>query len=554
MPAPLIIQWRRDHNDPIILAAPCSYHTTTSTIKLHNHPTIMSNAQETTPMEQDATNKDDSNVSGNSKTQRPDTTDGHDDPNAKKLKPSIVTRRTNQRLSHAAAAASAVASSGSEREVWVFIHVNRLPTSGSYGHQTSPQLLATLLSSLNDGDKKSSTALLPVDGKARNPLQRGHKIATDSLKKYCRGASSIEDPYFSAYVHLTTPLPDEKLGVLLENFRKAQGSGMAIVDPLQDPNPVALGCFVRSNAAMIIRDYNKSINELLSLKKAPPVLLKWDSSFTQPVTEWASSLQLAPASILVAFATAATEIPAAAAVRLVYTDPTVAPPMGRHMMFCPSKELWASERHVIHNVFESHYRSLLGENVTSEIRGLLPMSTPYPDPTSTMTLRDMFLSATEDNTDSSPYLFTSIEQSGIQTRFFFYEDSGTLCRAFIADFNQKVVEIFEAVESASSLYLPGYGPNRAASTLATELDALQQFLPTTDRVATSMNALTLGPTPSQAGDPSFYSALTNGEDYGSSSSYSNNSDNRSRRSNSQSGRGHHGRGGRSGRNRNGGNR
>jgi hypothetical protein len=149
---------------------------------------------------------------------------------------------------------------------------------------------------------------------------------------------------------------------------------------------------------------------------------------------------------------------------------------------------------------------MMSENIDSEIKGLLPMATKYPDEDSSDSIRDMFLSATVDNTPDTAYLFTSIEQSGLRTRFLFYEDVGVAARAFLEDINKSVVDYFDAVDEPSTLYLPNYGPSRANSTLVAEFAQIKHLLPTTNKVAKSNRLLTNGPSQQN----SFLSTLMNG--------------------------------------------
>jgi hypothetical protein len=103
---------------------------------------------------------------------------------SKRKKTSTVSRRTNKSLNKSALAAQAQAKdapSGPNRDIWILVHVRRLETQGQYGHQTSTQILQSLLHHLNNGDKNSNTTFLPIDGTNSNPLKKGHKLPPQSL-------------------------------------------------------------------------------------------------------------------------------------------------------------------------------------------------------------------------------------------------------------------------------------------------------------------------------------------------------------------------------------
>jgi hypothetical protein len=326
------------------------------------------------------------------------------------------------------------------------------------------------------------------------------------LDRFTKHASPISNPYFKAHIKLSTPHTDLMLNAHLDRFRAAQGAGMAIIDPLQTPDPVAIGLYIRSSSAMIIRHYIEATNVALAALKCPPVLLMWDNSYAQPVSEWDSTARVKPSSILIAYATEATAAEVTAGVRHLYTNALTVPPLGRQMLFCPVDEFWSESFDFIHTALDGHLSSMMSENINSEIKGLLPMATKYPDEDSSDSIRDMFLSATVDNTPDTAYLFTSIEQSGLRTRFLFYEDVGVAARTFLEDINKSVVDYFDAVDEPSTLYLPNYGPSRANSTLVAEFAQIKHLLPTTNKVAKSNRLLTNGPSQQN----SFLSTLMNG--------------------------------------------
>lgn len=99
---------------------------------------------------------------------------------------------------------------------------------------------------MNDGDKSNSTALLALDGSTSNPLRKGHNIQSGGLNPYTSNPSAIMDPYFSINVHLTTIYDATELTKRLDHFRTQQGAGLAMIDPLQTPDKVAIGFFARS--------------------------------------------------------------------------------------------------------------------------------------------------------------------------------------------------------------------------------------------------------------------------------------------------------------------
>jgi hypothetical protein len=136
------------------------------------------------------------------------------------------------------------------------------------------------------------------------------------------------DPYFSTNVHLTTIHDATELTKRLDHFRTQQGAGLAMIDPLQTPDKVAIGFFAQSSPAMILRHYISAMNTALLAKYYPPVLLMWNSSLTPPASKWDSFANIKPASALVAYAGASTADHATAGLRYLYSDPTVTPPLG----------------------------------------------------------------------------------------------------------------------------------------------------------------------------------------------------------------------------------
>jgi hypothetical protein len=266
---------------------------------------------------------------------------------------------------------------------------------------------------------------------------------------------------------LTTPHDNTELPVRLKQFRCEQGAGLALIDPLQSPEKVAIGFFARSSPAMILRHYITATNIALGKKEYPPVLLMWDSALQPPASEWDAFAHIKPALALVAYSTAANAVSAIAGLRFLYSDPSASPPLGRQMFFCPMEEFWAQKLPFITQVLSQHLQSMMCEDIVSEVKGLRSLDAPFPDPDSSSTLRDLFLSARidPDVPDSTIYLFTNIKQSGLHTRFLFYEEVGTSAREFVATLDDSVKRHFE-VTDPSLLYLPNYGPADTTSSLS----------------------------------------------------------------------------------------
>jgi hypothetical protein len=222
---------------------------------------------------------------------------------------------------------------------------------------------------------------------------------------------------------------------------------------------------------MILRHYISATNTALLANNYPPVLLMWNSSLTPPASEWDSFTNIKPASALVAYAGVSTADHATAGLCYLYSDPTATPPLGRQMLFCPMVEFWAQPAPFIRQVFDQHLKSMMCEDVTTEVKGLRPLDSPFPDPESSSTLRDLLLFATTDpDVPHSMYLFTSIEQSVLQTRFLFYEEDGCFAREFVETLEASVQRHFD-VDDTSILYLPNYGPTQSSS-LTTDFNSL----------------------------------------------------------------------------------
>ena len=224
----------------------------------------------------------------------------------------------------------------------------------------------------------------------------------------------------------------------------------------------------------------------------------WDSSISPPVSEWDAFADIKPASALVVYSAPDTITQATAGLRFLYSDPTASPPLGRQMFFCPMTEFWAQPIPFIRQVLQHHLNSMMCEVITTEVKGLRPLQSPFPDTDSTSTIRDLLLSARSDpdNEDSS-YLFTSLEQSGLHTRFLFYEEVGVAAREFISTLDESVKRHCD-IEDPTILYLPNYGPSNPTSLLFTDFRSLQHLFPTTNTPPTT------GRITNSTGSPSTY--------------------------------------------------
>lgn len=340
-------------------------------------------------------------------------------------------------------------------------------------------IISSLLNSLNDGDKANRTALLPVDGSTGAPLKKGHNLQANRLFRYTAHPSGISNPYFQAHAQLITPYTDEELNKRLEHFRSTQGAGLALVDPLQTPDKVAIGFFARSSPAMILRHYIAAANKSMLAKEYPPILLMWDSAIHPPASEWDAFANIKPASALVAYSHPDNIVHATTGLRFLYSDPTATPPLGRQMFFCPMLEFWGQPVHFIGQVLDQHLNSMMCEDVTTEVHGLRTLDSPFPNANSTSTLRDLFLAArTDPDVPDSLYLFTSVEQSGLQTRFLFYEEVSQPAREFVQTLEASVKQQFD-IEDMSNLFLPNSGPSETESSLTADFTNLQHLFPTT---------------------------------------------------------------------------
>jgi hypothetical protein len=167
------------------------------------------------------------------------------------------------------------------------------------------------------------------------------------------------------------------------------------------------------------------------------------------------------------------------------------------MLFCPLRELWSQPIPFIGQVLDLHLNSMLCEDIVTEVKGLRLLDSPFPDLDSSSTLRDLLLAArTDPDVPDSHYLFTSIEQSGLQTRFLFYEERGTAARDFVETLDESIKRHFD-IEDTSILYLPNYGPTQASSQLNADFTSLQHLFPT----STPHSGLL---TQSSANEPSSY--------------------------------------------------
>jgi hypothetical protein len=66
-------------------------------------------------------------------------------------------------------------------------------------HQSSNQIIATLLSAVNDGDKANKTALLALDGSNGSPFRKGHNFQAKSLNRYTRLRPLLLCPFETDY-------------------------------------------------------------------------------------------------------------------------------------------------------------------------------------------------------------------------------------------------------------------------------------------------------------------------------------------------------------------
>jgi hypothetical protein len=439
---------------------------------------------------------------------------GAPQPQKRQRRTTKIGPRTNRSLNKSAKAAATPSPTlaGPTRELWIIVSVRRKLAQNQWGHQTSTMIINLLLIALNDGDKSNSTALLPIDGSTGSPLKKGHNFQAHRLTRYAAQPSPVSDPYFRAHIKLTTPHDDTELRQRLERFRGNQGAGIALIDPLQSPDKVAIGFFARSSPAMILRHYIAATNAALVKKEFPQVLLLWDSALNPPASEWDAFANIKPASALVAYATESTADQAIAGLRYLYSDETASPPLGRQMFFCPLVEFWSQPISFINRVFSQHLRSMMCEDIVSEVKGLRLLDAPFPDIDSTTSLRDLLLSArVHPDVPDSIYLVTSIEQSGLHTRFLFYEEVGTAARDFLATLDDSVKRHFD-VDDTSLLYLPNYGPSNPTSALHSDFSSLQHLFPTTE-MRPNAGLLT-----NDAGEPSSYiQTLLNGHATDSSS-------------------------------------
>ena len=110
------------------------------------------------------------------------------------------------------------------------------------------------------------------------------------------------------------------------------------------------------------------------------------------------------------------------AFRVVYSTDSSSTPLGQLMAIAPYQELWSIPRpQELLQILQAHNNSMLSEITTHfTILNLRDLDAPIPVLESTA-LRELLMSIrTDPFYVTTPYLFTSIEQSVFHTRFLFY--------------------------------------------------------------------------------------------------------------------------------------